>query len=174
MLSGGGWSSGWWREKGGLLKAFIFISAIILCLLRSDRQTQESCQSNLRSLHFNWPSLWISAFWNLHHLCRKRSFCSWGWQARDPWVPTAVTCDPIKQWKTQEWGLSGAWWEQLLLRADLLLPKFKKLKCVVCLQVTYTTTWEATAPSALIQPETLTGQSQLRMSSHAAWWTKAL
>lgn len=32
--------------------------------------------------------------------------------------------------------LSSAWWELLLVRADLLLPTFKKLKCVVCLQVT--------------------------------------
>lgn len=30
--------------------------------------------------------------------------------------------------------LSGAWWELLLIRADLLLPRFKKLGCDFCLQ----------------------------------------
>lgn len=109
-----------WLKKGVLQEEFIFISVITQCLLSSDRQPQESCQSNPRSLHFNCPAACTSAFCNLNILLRKVGIsfpqqC----QASDPmnnclchllvcqqkprWPPNSLS--DYQEWLLTEWTL---------------------------------------------------------------------
>lgn len=174
VLSGGGWRSGvvggegegCWKHLSSFLPSPSVYYAVIDRRRKAANQTYVHCISIGLRFGFQHFETYIISAVKGRSVCRDDKPKTLGYPLQSLVIPSN-SGRPRNQGR-----LSNPWWELMLVRADLLLPTFKMLKCVVRLQVTLGL--KRQQHLILLSPRLKPGQRQLRTSSHAAWWTKAL